>query len=108
MTSPLRDGWGYDYATGKALDMRKPEERVRQDYERSLHLDYGYDLARMDIEVHIQRGERTGKRNAWNAPTSSSTGRPTPKSATSSATSSASWRPSGPTAPTECGNSSPI
>ena len=64
MTSPLRDGWGYDYATGKALDMRKPEERVRQDYERSLHLDYGYDLARMDIEVHIQRGERTGKRNA--------------------------------------------
>ena len=64
MTSPLRDGWGYDYATGKAPDMRKPEERVRQDYERSLHLDYGYDLARMDIEVHIQRGERTGKRNA--------------------------------------------
>ena len=41
MTSPLRDGWGYDYATGKPLDMRKPEERVRQNYERSLHLDYG-------------------------------------------------------------------
>lgn len=64
MTSPLRDGWGYDYATGKPLDMRKPEERVRQDYERSLHLDYGYDLARMDIEVRIQRGEQSGKRNA--------------------------------------------
>ena len=64
MTSPLRDGWGYDYATGKPLDMRKLEERVRQNYERSLHLDYGYDLARMDIEVHIQRGERAGKRNA--------------------------------------------
>lgn len=64
MTSPLRDGWGYDYATGRPLDFRKPEERVRQNYERSLHLDYGYDLARMDIEVHIQRGEHAGKRNA--------------------------------------------
>ena len=76
MTSPLRDGWGYDYAAGKPLDMRKPEERVRQDYERSRHLDYGYDLARMDI----QRGEQAGKRNALPA-------RPTPRSATSSATS---------------------
>lgn len=64
MTSPLRDGWGYDYATGRPLDFRKPEERVRQNYERSLHLDYGYGLARMDIEVHIQRGEQAGKRNA--------------------------------------------
>jgi len=57
MVSPLRDGWGFDYATDKPVDMRKPEEQVRQNYERTLHEDYGYDRARMDIEVYIQRGE---------------------------------------------------
>ena len=64
MVSPLREGWGYDYATGKPVDMRKPEERVRQDYERTLVEDYGYAKAQMDIEVHIQRGERSNRSNA--------------------------------------------
>ena len=54
----MREGWGNDYATGKPVDMRKPEEQVRQNYERTLHLDYGYDLGRLDIEVFIQRGTR--------------------------------------------------
>ncbi len=64
MVSPLREGWRYDYATGKPVDMRKPEEGVRQNYERTLHEDYGYATAQMDIEVSIQRGERTTRRNA--------------------------------------------
>lgn len=56
---PLRDGWGSDFATGKPVDMRKPEEVVRQDYERTLNADYGYQLQRLDIEVFIQRGEKS-------------------------------------------------
>ena len=63
MVSPLREGWGRDYATGRRVDFRKPEEPVRQDYERTLHLDYGYDTAQMDIEVTIQRGARNKRRN---------------------------------------------
>ena len=31
----LREGWGYDLATGKPVDMRKPEEKVRQKYEQT-------------------------------------------------------------------------
>ena len=63
MVSPLQEGWGRDYATHKPIDSRKPEEGVRQDYERTLHLDYGYDTGQMDIEVDIQRGERNKRRN---------------------------------------------
>lgn len=63
MVSPIKDGWGYDYATGKPLDMTKPEEPVRQNYERTLDKDYGYDRTRMDIEVYIQRGEKSKKSN---------------------------------------------
>ena len=48
----MRAGWEPDYATGKPVDKRKPEERVRQDYERTLHGDYGYDTARMDWDWH--------------------------------------------------------
>lgn len=62
MVSPLKDGWGYDYATKKPIDMRKPEEQVRQAYEQGLHEDYGYDCAQMDIEVFIQRGVKIPKR----------------------------------------------
>ena len=47
---------GKDYATGKPVDMSKPEETVRQDYEKVLHEDYGYSKKKMDIEVPIQRG----------------------------------------------------
>ena len=63
MVSPLRDGWGHDFATGKVVDMRKPEELVRRNYERTLHEDYGYARGQMDIEVDIQRGERNKRRN---------------------------------------------
>lgn len=62
MATPLRDGYGYDYATGKPVDMRKPEEKVRQDYERMLHLDYGYEKEQMDIEVAINRGAPGSRR----------------------------------------------
>lgn len=58
-TGFLRDGWEYDRATGKPLDMRKPEEAVRQKYEQILHDDYGYDYLQMDIEVFIKRGGRS-------------------------------------------------
>lgn len=61
----LKEGWGYDCATGKPVDIRKPEEAVRQKYEKILHVDYGYDYKQMDIEVFIKRGSRpepTGKK----------------------------------------------
>lgn len=54
----LKEGWGYDLATGKPVDKRKPEETVRQKYEKILHDDYGYDYAQMDIEVFIKRGSK--------------------------------------------------
>lgn len=63
MINPLRDGWGYDYATKKPVDMRKPEEAVRQNYERTLHEDYGYDRSQLDIEVYVQRGEKSKRSN---------------------------------------------
>lgn len=57
----LKEGWDYDRATGKPVDMRKPEEKVRQKYEQILHDDYGYDYAQIDIEVFIKRGSRSEK-----------------------------------------------
>ncbi len=59
----LKDGYIADKATGKAVDGRKPEEAVRQEYEEVLHRDYDYDYAQMDIEVSIQRGEKNSKKN---------------------------------------------
>lgn len=59
----LRDGYGYDFATGKPVDMRKPEEVVRQEYEKSLYEDYDYSKEQMDIEVRIQRGEKNSPKN---------------------------------------------
>ena len=50
-----------DFATGKPLTNPGPEEPVRQDYERTLHFDYGYSLSQMDIEVRIWRGSKTPK-----------------------------------------------
>ena len=47
-----------DFATGRPLVNPGPEESVRQDYERTLHLDYGYPCECMDIEVPIRRGSR--------------------------------------------------
>ena len=45
-----------DFATGKPVDPSKPEERVRQEYERVLVDAYGYENADLDIEVRIPRG----------------------------------------------------
>lgn len=45
-----------DFATGKPVDLSKPEEDVRQEYERVLVESYGYKKAEMDIEVAIPRG----------------------------------------------------
>ncbi len=59
----LKDGFIHDLATGKTLDGRKPEEKVRQEYEKILNEDYDYDYKQMDIEVPIQRGEQHSKKN---------------------------------------------
>lgn len=45
-----------DFATGKAIRADKPEEKVRQEYERVLVDDYGYRKLEIDIEVPIPRG----------------------------------------------------
>lgn len=45
-----------DFATGKLVDLAKPEERVRQEYERVLVESYGYAKADLDIGVRIPRG----------------------------------------------------
>lgn len=52
-----------DLATGKKVDLTKPEEKVRQEYEKILSEDYEYSFAQMDIEVYIQRGERHSQKN---------------------------------------------
>jgi type I restriction enzyme M protein len=57
----LKEGWDYDRATSRPVDIRKPEEAVRQKYEQILHDDYGYDYVQMDIEVFIKRGSRSEK-----------------------------------------------
>lgn len=56
---PPKEGYIFDLATGKPVDIRKPEEPVRQEYEKILNEDYDYDLGQMDIEVFIQRGSKT-------------------------------------------------
>lgn len=45
-----------DFATGKPVDVGKPEERVRQEQERILVESYGYPKSHLDIEVRIPRG----------------------------------------------------
>ena len=47
---------GPDFATGKSVDLSKPEEKVRQEYERILVESYGYPKGDLDIEVRIPRG----------------------------------------------------
>ncbi|HUT68102.1 MAG TPA: type I restriction enzyme HsdR N-terminal domain-containing protein, partial [Dehalococcoidales bacterium] len=58
----LKEGWEYDHATSKPVNLRKPEESVRQKYELILHNDYGYDYKQLDIEVFIKRGSRGEKK----------------------------------------------
>lgn len=55
----LREGYIPDLATKKPVDGRKPEEPVRQEYEKTLHDDYGYKYEQLDIEVAIQRGAKS-------------------------------------------------
>ena len=59
----LKDGYILDYATNKPVDIRKPEEKVRQEYEKILHENYHYEKTQMDIEVPIQWGcdKKSGK-----------------------------------------------
>ncbi len=45
-----------DFATGKRVDLSKPEEQVRQEYERVLVEAYAYPASHLDIEVSIPRG----------------------------------------------------
>ena len=59
----IKQGYIKDFATGKVIDGRKPEEVVRQEYEKELHEDYGYAKEQMDIEVSIQRGEQDSLKN---------------------------------------------
>lgn len=59
----LKEGYVLDYATGKPVDVRKPEELVRQEYEKTLLEDFNYDGEMIDIEVSIQRGEKNNKKN---------------------------------------------
>lgn len=59
----LREGYILDFATKKHVDFRKPEEKVRQEYEKILYEDYDYKFGQIDIEVSIQRGEKNSKKN---------------------------------------------
>jgi len=62
-TELLKEGYIRDYATGKVVDFRKPEEKVRQEYEKVLYEDYDYAKEQIDIEVPIQRGEKHSLKN---------------------------------------------
>ena len=57
----LKEGYINDFATGKIVDYRKPEEKVRQEYEKILHDDYFYDKEQLDIEVSVKMGSATKK-----------------------------------------------
>lgn len=62
-TITLKEGYIPDLSTGKPVDIRKPEEPIRQEYEKILHENYGFDYEQMDIEVPIQRGVKGSKKN---------------------------------------------
>lgn len=62
-TESLKEGYIRDYASGKVVDFRKPEEKVRQEYEKVLYEDYDYAKAQIDVEVPIQRGEKYSLKN---------------------------------------------
>lgn len=51
-----------DWATGKPIDPKKPEESVRQEYEKILVEDYGYSKQHLDIEVPIKRGAECNRK----------------------------------------------
>ena len=47
-----------DFATGKSVDLSKPEEPVRQDTEKWLVEELGYKKNRLDIEYRIRAGSK--------------------------------------------------
>ncbi|MCY4186422.1 MAG: N-6 DNA methylase [Rhodobacteraceae bacterium] len=47
-----------DFCTGKSVDFSKPEEPVRQETEKWLVLELGYDKDCMDIELRIRAGSK--------------------------------------------------
>lgn len=59
--SELKHGYISDFLTGRSVDFRKPEEKVRQEYEKILYDDYFYNKEQMDIEVSIQIGSAAKK-----------------------------------------------
>jgi type I restriction enzyme M protein len=59
----LKEGYILDFCSKKPVDIKKPEEVVRQQYEKTLFEDFNYDCEMMDIEVPIQRGEKNNKKN---------------------------------------------
>lgn len=59
----LKEGYILDFCSQKPVDIRKPEEMVRQQYEKTLFEDFNYDCEMIDIEVPIQRGEKNSKKN---------------------------------------------
>ena len=60
----IQNNYICDIATGKKINLKKPEEKVRQEYEKILYEDYGYDYSLMDIEVPIVRGSKEKPRNS--------------------------------------------
>lgn len=62
MKTELKEGYIFDLATSHPVDIRKPEELIRQEYEKVLYEDYDYDYKQMDIEVTVQRGEKHSKK----------------------------------------------
>ena len=63
MEGQLKEGYILDFCSKKPVDIRKPEETVRQQYEKTLFEDFNYDCEMIDIEVPIQRGEKNNKKN---------------------------------------------
>jgi type I restriction enzyme M protein len=63
MNYELKEGYIFDLATKKTVNIRKPEEQIRQDYELILNNDFDYAYGQMDIEVIIQRGEKNSQKN---------------------------------------------
>jgi len=57
----LKDGYILDYLTEKPVNITKPEEKVRQEYEKILNTEYHYPKDYCDIEVSIQMGSATKK-----------------------------------------------
>lgn len=56
MNDSTKEPTSVDFATGRAINANKPEELVRQSFEKILVNDYEYKKEQLDIEVTIQMG----------------------------------------------------